>query len=164
MIRRAVLAALAGVLVLAGCGAPIQRQPVSADDGLHLTGRIDGRHINVSVGEPEVMLGACDFHRPGEIELCIAARTVDGETFGIVLQNPEDLVEGETSTVRATCPDGGCEGVALVEIRRGEVRHQADGGELDVRRAGPRYAARFTLRLGNDVMNGAFDVDPDRPR
>lgn len=160
MIRPALLAVLAGAVVLAGCGAPIQRQPVSGDDGLHLTGRLDGNTINVSVGAPEVLLGSCDFQQPDEVELCIAARTLDGETFGIVVHNPDDLVEGETSSVRASCPEGDCAGVALVEIRRGDARHQADAGELDVLEAGPRYAARFTLRVGNDVLNGAFDVDP----
>jgi hypothetical protein len=153
--------AFAGVAI-AACGAPLQRQPVSSDDGLHLTGRLDGRQISVSVGEPAVLLGACDFQRPEDVELCIAARTVDGETFGLVLQNPDDLDPGETAAVRASCPDGDCDGVALVQIRRGDDRQQADGGELVVEESGPRYAARFTLRVGNDVLNGAFDVDPGR--
>lgn len=161
MIRILAVVVLAGIAI-ASCGTPLQRQPVSSDDGLHLTGRLDGRQVSVSVGEPEVVLGACDFQRPDDVELCIAARTLDGETFGLVIQNPDDLEAGEASTVRATCPDDACDDVALVEIRRDDSRQQVNGGELVVEQAGPRYAARFTLRVGNDVLNGAFDVDPGR--
>jgi hypothetical protein len=159
---RALLLA-AAVVALAACGPePIQRQPVSSDDGLHLSGRLGGDQVHVSVGEPEVVLGTCTPERPDARELCIAARTLAGELFGLVVINSEHLVAGETLPVRASCPPEGCAAVALVEIRRGTDRIQVDGGELRVSADGPRYAARFTLRVGTGTMTGAFDVMPGR--
>jgi hypothetical protein len=154
-------AVLAAAAVLAACGPePIQRQPVSSDDGIHLTGRLHGSQVHVSVGEPEVALGPCTWDRPQQTELCIIGRTIDGEPFGLVVENPDELVAGETLAVRSACPPDGCDGVALVEIRRGTERMRADGGELVVTSDGPRYAARFTLRVGTGTMTGAFDVAP----
>lgn len=151
----------AAALVVAACGPePIQRQPASADDGLHVTGRLDGRSLNVSVGEPDVLLGVCDPRRPDLTELCIDARTVDGERLGIVVNNPADLVAGETLTVAPTCPEQGCAGIARVEITHDGERIRATGGELRVREAGPRYTARFTLRVHTDTLTGGFDVLP----
>ena len=151
----------AAALLLAACGfEPVQRQAVSVDDGLHVTGRIDGRSVNVSVGEPDVLLGACDPRRPDLRELCIDARTVDGESFGIVVNNPSDLVDGERLAVRASCPEDGCEGIARVELYLGGDRYQATDGTLTVGTTGPRYAARFTIRIHNDTLTGGFDVLP----
>lgn len=156
---RGLLAAVIAASLLAGCGPePVQRQPVSADDGLHATGRLENRHVNVSFGEPEVLLGPCDARRrPGEDSLCIAAKTIDGETFGLIIENPRVLDAGARIEVGTRCPDDEC---ALVEIRRGEQRLAADGGQLVVSSAGERYAARFLLRVGNGTLTGAFDVDP----
>lgn len=151
----------AAVLLLAGCGPePVQRQAVSIDDGLHVTGHVGGRSVNVSVGEPDVLLGACDPRRSDLRELCIEARTVDGERFGIVVGNPSDLVDGERLEVRSSCPEAGCEGIALVEVRLGGDRLRVTDGTLTVGSAGPRYSARFTIRVHNDTLTGGFDVLP----
>ncbi len=150
-------------LLIAACGPePVQRQAVSVDDGLHVTGHVDGRSVNVSVGEPEVLLGTCDPRRPDLRELCIEARTVDGERFGIVVNNPSDLVAGDRLEVRSGCPEAGCEGIALLEVDLGGDRFRATDGTLTVSAAGPRYSARFTVRIHDDTLTGGFDVLPPR--
>jgi hypothetical protein len=152
------------VLALSACGMePIQRQPVSSDDGLHMAGRVDGKSLNVSHGEPDVTLGPCDAERPQGRELCIAAMGLDGGVIGLVVQNPDDLVPGESIPVRGACA-GDCEGVALVELQHDVERILPTSGELVVRDAGERFAATFTLRFPRGTLTGVFDVDPSRRR
>lgn len=161
--RAPLLLAVVVALLLAGCGVEqVQRQPVSSDDGLHLTGQLDGRSVNVSHGEPEVLLGPCDRDRPQQRELCIVATTIDGQRFGLVVENPDDLAAGATLPVRASC-GGGCEDSAVVEVRRETDRIRPTGGEFVVREAGEqRYAASFQLRFHRGTLTGGFDVDPSR--
>ncbi len=156
---RTFLAALAAALIVVACGPePIQRQPVSADDGVHATGRLGDRQVHVSFGEPEVLLGPCAARRrPDEDSLCIAAKTIDGDTFGLIVENPSALRGGERVPVDSDCPNDDC---ALVELRRGDARFEAEHGELVVTNAGERYAARFVLRVGTGTVTGAFDVAP----
>jgi hypothetical protein len=151
-------------LVVGACGwEPVQRQPVSSDDGLHLSGRLAGTHVHVNVGEPEVRLGACVPERPAGGDLCIVGRTIEGVEFTLIIENPGGFVTGERMEIRPYCPNEGCNGIALVEVQRGTERVRITGGELEVSSAGPsRYAARFTLRAGAGTLTGAFDVDPRR--
>lgn len=164
---RHLLAALATSLLMA-CPSGEQRPPAAPNDGLQLTGELRGARIHVSDGEPEVLYGDCDPGDGGDIDLCMVASMIDGGRIAFVIENPEVLVEGGALTPRAACPfhplpssaPRACEGTVIVEIRKGTERLRPLGGVLAVSRAGPRYAARFTLRFAGGILSGAFDVRP----
>ncbi len=150
------------------CPSSEQRPPPTPDDGLQLTGEVHGARIHVSDGNPEVLYGDCDPGDGRDIDLCMVAAMIDGGRIGFVIENPEALVEGGALTPRAACPThpnpssspGECDGTVIVEIRHGMERVRPLGGLLTVSAAGPRYAARFTLRFAGGILTGAFDVRP----
>lgn len=156
MLAGAVIAAL----LLSACPEGGQRAPAAPDDGLQLTGQLRGAQVNVSDGEPEVLYGNCRPTEGRQVNLCIAAHTIDGDSLGLVVDNPEVLRRDAVLPVRASCPAPGCSGVALVEVRRGAQRFRVTDGTLAVTQAGPRYAASFTLRFSEGTLNGSFDVRP----
>ncbi|MGH3443134.1 MAG: hypothetical protein ACRDUY_14060, partial [Nitriliruptorales bacterium] len=157
-----IVAVAAAAVFLAACqGNPAHRQPVGPDDGLQLTGRIEGKRVNVSDGEPEVTLGACEAAPPGREALCLESFTIDGDPFTLVVVGPEVFVEGATVEVLAHCFGDGCTEVALVDVVLGGNRSSAQGGELVVDQAGPRYVARLSLRFaGGNLLTGRFNVLP----
>lgn len=150
------------------CPSAEQRPPAAADDGLQLSGELRGDRIHVSDGDPEVLYGDCDPGDGRDVDLCLIASMIDGGRIGLVIENPDELVKGRMLTPRATCPaDAGlspsprdCEGTVIVEVRHGAERLRPFGGTLAVAAAGPRYAARFTLRFADGILSGAFDVQP----
>ncbi len=162
------LLAAVGASLLVACPTSEQRPPAVPDDGLQLTGELQGARIHVSDGDPEVLYGDCDPGDGRDDDLCMIASMIDGGRIGLVIENPEALVEGEALTPRAACPphpspspsEGECESTVIVEIRLGTQRLRPVGGLLSVSAGGPRYAARFTLRFASGTVTGAFDVRP----
>lgn len=160
---------LAGLLVaaavLSGCaeGDAVQRQPVTGDDGVQATGRLDGRRIAISSGAPDVVLGDCDAGDGLDRDLCLNVRTIDGITLNLVVENPDALPPGERLPVR----DSGCVAVAcddvvdraVVDVRVAGRQVRATGGSLTLGRLDARAVGRFDLRLPDgDGLLGTFDV------
>lgn len=159
---RVLLAALA-VFGLAGCmtAENAQRQPEAADDGVQVTGRLQGAQVAISSGGPEVIVGDCDPEDGLDDDLCWIARTIDGLSVAFVIENPAVLAEGERLPVRGDgcghCDD--VEGHVVVGVRVDGDLQRATGGHLAVRSAGPRYAADLRIELvGADALTGTFNV------
>lgn len=138
------------------------RQAEAIDDGVQVTGTLDGARIAISDGVPEVLFGDCDPGFEVDRDVCWSARTIDGAMVSMVVENPDVLVEGETvEVVRSDCVED-CETVtdgAVVEIRADGRARRAVDGRLDVTSNGERVAARIDLTLpGGDGMTGAFNV------
>lgn len=162
---RAAGAALAVTLLLGACGEEeaTQRQPEAPDEGIQITGTLQGRRLSVSDGAPEVVLGDCDSRDGLDRDLCVVARTLIGDRVAVVVENP-GILEAE-----ARLPVGGedcthCDEVTghlVVEVRREGRAVRAAGGRVVVRQAGPRYAAELTLRFADGgVLSGRFNVRP----
>ena len=163
----ALLVVLAALLGACGGGDVEVREPVSGRDGIQATGRLEGRPVAISRGAPIVIIGDCDPGDGPDEDLCIEARTIDGLTVLLVIENRDALVAGETVPVgRATCTDG-CDSrrdevIARVELP--ELTREVTGGSLEVTADGPRYTADFDLTLsGNDRLRGSFDVVENLP-
>lgn len=164
--------AVVGVLalLLAGCvESGGQRGPVSAADGLQLTGTLEGHRVAVSDGEPEVTYGDCDPADGRDVDLCIIARTVDGQQLGVVFENPDALLPGSTITVATRrCVPADCDtttDVLLIEVRVDGRRLVASGGSVTVREAGRRWAGELLLRFADgSALSGDFDVRSARGR
>lgn len=168
--RRGVLAVATVALVLAGCedGDEVQTsvdavQPESRDEGIQATGLLDGARVAISRGNPTVVVGDCDANDGLDEDLCILARTIDGLTVNLVIENPGVLVPGETVEAGIACSTG-CDAItegAVVELRiDGDVR-PVRRGTITVAEAGPRWIADFDLVLPfGDRLRGAFDVAP----
>ncbi len=157
----------AGVVALAsGCPHdPSQRPPASHDDGLQVTGRLHDRQVSVSDGEPEVRYGDCDPRDGRDNDLCVSSFTIDGAPFGLVIENPA-VLEPARRLPPVAGRAAGCnhcdrfrDGL-VVEIRLGDERLPVTSGLVEVRAAGPRYAASFILRARGLVLTGRFDVRP----
>ncbi len=159
--RRALAPLLVAAVLAVGCGAEaVQRQPVAPDDGLSLSGRVGLDPVNLSHGEPEVLLADCDRDDGPDLDLCIVSRTIEGVGLAFVIENPEALRPGARLPVAASCRGERCQEVAVVELRRDGERMRANGGTLEVIEAGPRYAATFTLRFRGGSLSGRFNVLP----
>lgn len=165
----AVLAAVLAVTATAcGDGGSVERvDPVSADEGIQATGRLDGDRVAISRGAPIVIVGDCDPEDGADEDLCILARTIDGIEVTLVVENRDALVAGEEVEVgRASCVDG-CDSITDEVIARLEVGDEAvevTGGSFDVAADGPRYVADFTLELPfGDRLRGRFDVSERLP-
>lgn len=156
------------VVVLSGCFAgPRQPQPVGPDHGIQLSGRLGGVGVNISDGDPQVLLGDCDPGDGRDEDLCISSRTIAGSPLGLVIENPRVFVPG--ATVRPADPRRlGClpycdevrGGRVVIEVRADGDQQFVVGGRLTVRQAGPRYAAGFILRLHGGTLTGQFNVGP----
>lgn len=151
-------------VLAASCVEPevSQRQPASSADGMQATGQLDGHRVALSDGEPEVAHADCDLPDGVDEDLCIVARTIDGSTLSLVIENPALLADGESlpvSSCQGHC-DHHTDGV-VIEVRLDGSVHRAAGGTIDVMTAGPRWAAAFTVRFGpGESLTGAFDVRP----
>lgn len=166
--RRVMLGVLLAALVLSGCeeGDDVQLpvdtvQPESGEDGIQATGLLDGSRVAISRGYPTVVVGDCDANDGLDEDVCIVARTIDGISVTMVIENPDVLVPGETVEAGVRCSvdcDDVTEG-AVVEFRiDGEVR-QVQRGTFTVEQAGPRWVADFDLELPfGDGLQGSFDV------
>lgn len=172
--RRSVTGALLLALVLVltggmltGCveAEVVQRQPEAPDDGLQATGRLDGGRVAISDGGPVVTLGDCDPRGEADEDLCMVARTINGQQVNLVLENPAVLIAGEELPVRGdTCGGAACDqvaGHAVVDLRLGAREVRATGGRLTVTAADERYAARFDLQFPRgEELRGTFNVRP----
>ncbi len=163
--RRLAPLLLSLALLTAGCGGDTsaQRAPVSADDGIHASGRFGANRINVDDGEPEVVLGDCDPADGADGDLCIVTRTISGSAVTLVIENPGIMKALGSFGVRNTsCQGFTCEAernVLIVDLRVDGETRRASGGTIEVTRAGTRYAASFNLRFPDGAtLNGAFDV------
>lgn len=168
--RRAVLVVAAVALALTGCedGDEVQTpvdavQPESRDEGIQATGLLDGARVAISRGNPTVVLGDCDANDGLDEDLCILARTIDGISVNLVIENPAVLVPGERVPAGIDC-SGGCDEVtegAVVEVRTDGGVRPVRRGSINVREAGPRWIADFDLMLPDgDRLQGTFDVAP----
>lgn len=139
-----------------------QRQPESSADGLQATGQLDGHRLAVSDGEPEVAHADCDAPDGVDEDLCVVARTIDGSTLSLVIENPALLIDGQSipvSSCQGHCDDHQ-DGV-VIEVRLDGEARRASGGSVDVLTAGPRWSAAFTVRFGpGESLTGSFDVRP----
>jgi hypothetical protein len=167
---RLLLAAIGAIaLTLAGCGngdepaAPVASvAPISVNAGIQATGTLDGKRVAISRGNPIVTLGDCDPEDGPDVDLCIAARTIDGLDVTLVIENPAILQPGVTLTADNPTCFRGCDAeadviVALIRTLRDELR--VASGTFEVREAGPRYIADFDITLPfGDRLIGTFDV------
>lgn len=154
---------LALALGVAACTDPevSQRQPASTVDGIQLTGQLDGHRLAVSDGEPEVVLGDCDAADGVDEDLCVVARTIDGATLAIVIENPFALSLADD--VAVTSCSGRCDDAAgvVAEVRLDGAAKRATGGAFSIKELGPRWVMSFTIRFGGgDALSGEFDVRP----
>ncbi len=161
--RVLLLVALAVALSACGGTSSQQRQPVSVDDGIQLVGRLAEQPINISDGAPLVLIEDCDANDGRDLDLCIVARTIDGQQLNVVIENPAALRAGESLRVeRRDCHPAACDSitdVAIVEVRLDGVPFRASGGELVMTAADPRFSASIRLTFGGpDRLTGAFDV------
>lgn len=166
---RAAALALAGVLLAGGCaeGDVVQRQAQTRTDGVQATGILDGRRVAISSGDPEVVLGDCDSGDGLDRDLCIVARTIDGITVSLVIENPDALAVDAALPVRAhPCSATACDevaGQAVVDVRVAGEQRRATAGHLRPGRLEERVAVEFELRFRDgDRLTGGFDVAADR--
>ena len=168
MRRRLVAVLLVAVsLAAVGCAEEeAQRDPVGPDDGLQVTGQLLGRRFAVSDGEPEVVVGDCDPADGHDEDVCIIARTLDGQNFGIVIENPAALVVGEAVPVsQFACVAEVCDAhldSVLLQVRIDGRPLDATGGTVTATIVGPpRWAASFSVRfVDGGGLSGSFDVRP----
>lgn len=166
---RRVLAAWAALAVaLAGCASSsvAQRQPEALDDGVQATGRLFGGRVAISDGSPETNLVDCDPVDGPDADVCWIARTIDGLTIALVIENPAVLEAGETIPVRGhACEDcDGVDGQAVVDMRIEGEQRRATSGRLVVHRADERHAADFRIGFQDgDELTGSFNIRQLRP-
>ncbi|HEX9888778.1 MAG TPA: hypothetical protein VGA69_04830 [Nitriliruptorales bacterium] len=158
-------AVLAAAILLAGCGgdAGSQRAPVSAADGLRVSGTFAGSRLNVDDGEPEVVLGDCDPADGPDGDFCIVSRSIGGSSVTLVVENPQLLAaRGEIGVRNPGCQGFACEAVddfLVVDLRVDATSLRASSGIFDIRRADTRYAGTFRVRFPDGgSLSGEFDV------
>lgn len=168
--RRLLPAGLAVLVVLAGCSpTPQQRQPVAADDGIQLTGRIDDRRVSLSDGAPQVVLGDCDPNQGRDTDLCAVTRTIDGERLAVVIENPDVLApDTVVQVLDDACAEAACDVLrdgVVVDVRLGDLVLRATGGTVTVVEAGPRrFRGELLLQLPpNGRLTGTFNLDTLAP-
>lgn len=162
---RALVAALVvAALGLVGCadGGTVQEQAVGRQDGLQLSGQLNGRRLSVSDGSPEFAVEDCDPPDGPDDDVCLVARTIDGATLGFVIENPAAFSAGTVLTVGdGRCSDD-CDAVvdvAVIELRMDGTRYRASGGSVTVAAWGERYSVEFSVRFPDgSAISGSFDV------
>lgn len=164
-----VVLAVACLLAVAGCAGsnPAHRQAEAVDDGVQVTGVIDGSRVAISRGVPEVVFGDCDPGDGFDEDICWVARTIDGLNIAFVIENPAVLEAGaRVDVVNPGC--GTCDDVTdgvVLEVRvDGTVRRPVRGAMDVVTVPGERVAASFTIDFaGGDELQGSFNVRELRP-
>lgn len=165
---RRIAVVLLAALAVAGGGCVeaevVQRQPEAPDDGLQATGRVDGSRLAISAGGPTVTLGDCDPRGEADRDLCLAARTINGISANLVIENP-DVLAADARVPVADDPCGaGCDAVvdhAVVDLRLGPDQVRANGGDIAVEQTSPRYVASFDLEFPQGGrLSGDFNVRP----
>lgn len=162
MSRLAAACAALALLATACAGASLQqRQPETGNDGVHATGRLDGRRVAISDSDPEVNTTDCDPGLETDTDVCWIARTIDGLTVAFVIENPAALVPGERLAVGedacSTCDE--VTGHAVVDLRVDGQQRRAHAGHLAVQQVDERWTAEFRLRFDDgDELTGSFDI------
>ena len=134
--------------------------------GLKLTGSIDGRHVAVSDGAPELRVGDCDPDVTGDADVCAIADDIDGRLVVLVIENPDVQAPG----VSLPIADPGCgdacddvDDVAVVDLQLDtRPRLRADGGRLEITTLIPfsRYVGDVRLTTSSGSVSGSFDLVP----
>jgi hypothetical protein len=155
-------------VLFSGCwSAPAgTAQPRDGRAGLQLTGGVAGRQLAVSDGSPRLTVGDCDPDATGDDDVCVIARSIDGELVVLVVENPDMLVTGASLPVAdpgcgARCDD--ITDVAVVDLQVGtDPRIRAQGGRLDVDEVTPhvRYVGGLRLSFATGSLTGSFDLVP----
>lgn len=156
------------VVVLAGCAEAENPQPQARfpDEGLQATGQLAGKRLAISSGNPDVVFGDCDPEDGIDEDLCITARTIDGEAVTVVVENPAALsafVDGEIPVDADPCRRVACDEVvehAVVDVRFDGEQFRALSGSIRPNTVRPGHVAarfRFTLRSGGR-LTGSFNV------
>lgn len=165
---RALAPLLAAAVGLVGCGEgqAEHRQAEAVDDGVQVTGVLDGSRVAVSQGVPDVLFGDCDPGDGLDEDVCWVARTIDGLSIAFVVENPAVLVAGEVvEVVPDACRkcDEVTEGV-VVDVRVDGEQRRATAGRIEVREVGERIAADIEVRWPDgDHLVGSFNVRELRP-
>lgn len=168
-VRRALVGAAFVAVVGGGCATAsvAHRQAEAVDDGVQVTGTLDGARVAISEGVPDVTFGDCDPGIDIDDDVCWSARTIDGMTVAMVIENPDVLEPGTTVDVVDVDCDLDCDGVtegAVVAVRWEGREARAVGGRLVVSSVDERVAADLDLRLpGSDGLVGSFNVRELRP-
>ncbi len=109
--------------------------------------------------------GDCDPGDGRDVDLCLSSFTIDGAPLGLVVENPGVLQPARR--LSAVAPRAaGCDNCdrfrdgVVAEVRIHSERLQVTSGLVEVREAGPRYAASFILRARGLVLTGRFNVRP----
>lgn len=173
MRHRTLAAAVAAVLLLPACGTEGSGtgvnaiQPQDGRSGLHLAGTLNGRQFAVNDGAPVLRLGDCDVNDGVDIDLCFFSRDLDGGFFGLVVENPDVIVEGTVAVTEPACVSPNCDDVsdgAVVELQHepGAPRTRATGGRvrLTTVEPGQRYSGTLSLQLPTGRVSGTFEVVP----
>lgn len=169
-LRATVLAPVLGLtLVLSGCATAsvAHRQAEASDDGVQVTGTLGGSRVAISEGVPDVVFGDCDPGIEIDQDVCWSARTIDGMTVAMVVENPAVLVAGETVDVVNVACDLDCDAVTegvVVDVRWDGRQVRATSGRLEVGSVDERVSASLDLNLvGGDGLDGSFNVRELRP-
>ncbi len=161
---------VAAVAVLAaGCAPPRSEllRPRDGRAGLQVTGTVEGRHLAVNDGLPDLVVGDCDPPSGPDDDVCFVTADLDGELVVVAFENPQVITSGATLPVGAPdCVDPGCDdvaGSAVVDVQVGvEARIRATGGSVTFQTVEPflRYAGTINLELPSGRLSGRFDVIP----
>lgn len=156
-------------LLLSACVTPegsTHRQPEAVDDGVQVTGVLNGSRVAITSGAPEVSFRDCDSSDGLDQDVCWVARTIDGLSLAFVIENPAVLVAGSTIAVRDD-PCSDCDEVVdkvVVDIRVNGEQRRATSGSITVIDVGERIAARIRIELpGGDDLTGSFNIRELRP-
>lgn len=166
---RFVAVVLAAAMVLSGCttASVAHRQAEATDDGVQVTGTLGGSRVAVSEGVPDVLFGDCDPGLEIDDDICWSARTIDGLTVAMVVENPDVLVAGETVDVVDSSCDLDCDDVTdgvVVDVRWNGQQVRATSGRLEVGSVDERVSAALDVNLvGGDGLTGMFNIRELRP-
>lgn len=165
--RRLLAVLFTCVVALTACAdEEAQRDPVGPDDGLQVSGQLFNKRYAVSDGEPEVVFGDCDAIDGRDQDLCVIARTLDGQNFGVVFENPDALRPGEALPVSdLNCVAEECDAhrdSILVEVRVDGQPLKATGGTVTVNEVGPpRWSGELVIRFADGGgLSGTFNIRP----
>lgn len=166
---RPVVRLVAASLVVSGCATAsvAHRQAEAGDDGVQVTGTLGGSRVAISEGVPDVVFGDCDPGIDIDEDVCWSARTIDGMTVAMVVENPDVLAADTVIDIVDDACDLDCDQVtegAVVDIRWNGQQVRAVSGRLEVSAASERVAAGMDVNLvGGDGLTGMFNIRELRP-
>lgn len=170
--QRAVLLAVAALLVIGCSTTGSAEQPRDGRAGVQISGRLDSTgSVAVSDGRPQLLEGDCEARTGMPADVCVATRGIGGTTyilgFGNLSQVPRgervDVVPGQCTSAEACARvDEG----ALMLLAVDDELHRPTGGTLLVHEAerGDRYLGRVRLDVDGGSVSVEFDVVPPPPQ